>query len=137
MANAIYPKWKQAIMGGVASANLLGGNLKAMIVDADAYVYSAAHEFLSSVPVGARISISAVMGGVSVVDGILDANDALFTSVSGPVSEVVAIILDTGDPNTSRLVAYMDTGYTNLPLTPVGGNVQIVWDDGANKIFKL
>ena len=137
MANAIYPKWKQAVMGHAANSSLLGGNLKAMIVDADAYVYSAAHEFLSSVPVGARISISAVMGGVSVADGVLDANDALFTAVVGPVSEVVAIILDTGDPATTRLVAYLDTSYTNLPVTPVGGNIQIVWDDGANKIFKL
>lgn len=137
MANAIYPKWKQAIMGCVANASLLGGNLKAMIVDGDAYAYSAAHEFLASVPAGARIAISAVMGGVTLTDGVLDANDALFTAVTGPVSEIVMLFLDTGNESTSRLVAYMDTGYTNLPLTPVGGNVQIVWDDGANKIFKL
>lgn len=137
MANAIYPKWKEAIMGGVAGSSLLGGTLKAVIVDADAYTYDAAHEFLSSIPVGARISTSALMGSVSVLNGILDAADALFLAVSGPVSEALVLILDTGNAATTRLVAYLDSGYTNLPVTPVGGNIQVVWDDGANKIFKL
>ena len=38
--------------------------------------------------------------------------------------------------STSQLVAYIDTA-TGLPVTPNGGNIQIVWDTGANKIFAL
>ena len=42
----------------------------------------------------------------------------------------------TGTDATARLIAYIDTA-TGLPVTPNGGDITIVWDDGPNKIFKL
>jgi hypothetical protein len=34
------------------------------------------------------------------------------------------------------LIAFIDAA-TNLPVTPNGGNINIAWDTGTNKIFKL
>ena len=45
------------------------------------------------------------------------------------------IYIDTGSSGTSRLVAYIDTGVTGLPLTPNGGDVSITWN--ASGIFAL
>ena len=42
----------------------------------------------------------------------------------------------TGVESTSRLIAYIDTG-VGMPFTPSGADYLVVWDDGANKIFKL
>jgi hypothetical protein len=38
--------------------------------------------------------------------------------------------------SAQRLIAWIDTG-TNIPVVPNGGDVNITWDSGANKIFKL
>ena len=46
------------------------------------------------------------------------------------------IYRDTGTEATSPLIAYIDTA-TGLPITPNGGDIIVVWDDGANKIFRL
>jgi hypothetical protein len=32
---------------------------------------------------------------------------------------------------------YQDTGVTGLPVTPNGGDINLVFDNGANKIFAL
>ena len=46
------------------------------------------------------------------------------------------IYKDTGDNATSPLIALIDSA-TGLPITPNGGDIIVVWDNGANKIFKL
>jgi hypothetical protein len=56
--------------------------------------------------------------------------------VSGASVEAIAIYQDTGNEATSRLIAYIDTA-TGLPVTPNGGDINLNWDTGVNKIFKL
>jgi len=58
-----------------------------------------------------------------------------FSSVSGNQSEALIIYIHTGNEATSRLVAYIDTGVTGLPVTPSGGNIIVVWN--ASGIFTL
>ena len=51
MANAIYPKWKEALITGAANSALNGSGttgVYAALVDTGTYTYSAAHEFFSS-----------------------------------------------------------------------------------------
>ena len=36
--------------------------------------------------------------------------------------------LDTGTPGTSRLIAYIDSGQTGLPVTPNGGDITYTVD---------
>ena len=48
----------------------------------------------------------------------------------------VALYKDTGVSGTSPLLALIDT-ITGFPLATNGGDIQIVWDSGAYKIFSL
>jgi cobalamin synthase len=136
MANKVYPKWKEQSAQGTANASLAGA-LKAMLVDLADYTYSDAHEFLSDVPVAARVAISAALAGKTYTDGIIDANDTVFSAVTGDPSEALILFLDSGVAGTSRLFLFLDTGVTGLPVTPNGGDINTQWDNGANKIVKL
>lgn len=135
MANAIYPKYKEAVISGGSNVNLSTGNVKALLVDAADYTYSAAHEFLSDVPSGGRVAQSGNLGSKTVAAGLFDAADDAFASVTGDQSEIVIIFIDTGVAGTSRLVAYFDTGITGMPVTPNGGNINVLFN--ASGIFQL
>jgi len=134
MANAIYPKYKEQILGAAANTNLLTGTVKVALVDTGTYTYNAAHEFLTSLTgvVGTAQTIGATK---SVTNGLFDGGDVTFTAVSGNSAEALVIYIDTGTAGTSRLVTYIDTGVTGLPVTPNGGDITITWN--ASGIFQL
>lgn len=136
MANAIYPLYKEALLSGSTNIDLVGNTVKLALVDTAVYVYSAAHQFLTSLSgvVGTATTIGAAK---TVTNGVFDGADVTFTAVAGATAEALVIYIDTGVPGTSRLVAYLDTGITNLPVTPNGGDIVVTWDNGANKIFAL
>jgi hypothetical protein len=132
MANAIYPKWKEAIVQATANSSL-GGTVKIALVDTGTYTYSSAHEFLTSLT--GRVGTDQTLGTKTFVNGTFDAADATFSSVTGATVEALVIYIDTGTAGTSRLVAFLDTGYTGLPVTPNGGNITVTFD--AAGIFTL
>ena len=134
MANAIYPKYKETILGAATNTNLLTGTVKVALVDTGVYTYSAAHQFLTSLTgtVGTAQTIGATK---SVTDGVFDGGDVTFSLVSGNTVEALVIYVDTGSAATSPLVAYIDTGVTGLPVTPNGGDISITWN--ASGIFAL
>jgi hypothetical protein len=137
MANKIFPKFKQALLG--AGVNLASGTVKAVLIDSGRYTYADAHQFLPSVPAAARIGTPATLANKTVVDGVFDADDSMFTSVpaqTGTASAEEAILLyrDSGTEATSELIAYIDTA-TGLPVTPNGGNIVVTW--AAAGIFAL
>jgi hypothetical protein len=133
MANAIYPKYKEALIQSSSNSSLTG-TVKAALVDTGTYTYSAAHEFLSSLSgvVGTAGTIGATK---SYTNGVFDGGDVTYTAVSGDTVEAIVIYIDTGVAGTSRLVAYIDTGVTGLPVTPNGGDISVTWN--ASGIFAL
>lgn len=133
MANAIYPKWKEALFQ--ASANsALSGTVKIALVDTAVYTYSATHQFVTDLST-ARVGTDQTLGSKTYTDGVFDAANPSYPSVTGPTVEAVVIYIDTGSAATSRLVAYIDTGVTNLPLTPNGSPVDLGFS--ASGIFKF
>ncbi|MDZ7919983.1 hypothetical protein [Rhodoferax sp.] len=132
MANAIYPKWKEAIMQAAANSSL-GGTVKAALVDTGTYTYSAAHEFQSSLT--GVIGTPQTLASKTYVNGTFDAADVTVPAVTGSTAEAIVIYIDTGTPATSRLVLYLDTSVTGLPVTPNGGDINIAWN--ASGIFRL
>lgn len=133
MANAIYPKYKEALINGSANTSL-AGTVKVALVDTGTYTYSAAHEFLTSLTgvVGTAQTIGATK---TYTNGVFDGADVTFPAVSGATAEALVIYIDTGTAGTSRLVAYIDTGVTGLPVSPNGGDISITWS--ASGIFAL
>ena len=135
MASTIYPKCKEQLLQ--AGLNLSSANIKCILVDTADYTYSAAHEFLSDVAAASRVATSGNLASKTFTSGVFDAADITFTSVTGDQSEALILYADSGVEGTSRLIAYIDTFTSGMPFTPNGGNIDVAWDSGANKIFAL
>lgn len=133
MANALYPKYKEALISGAANISLSSGTVKVALVDTGTYTYSAAHEFLTSL--SGVVGTAQTLGSKTVTNGLFDAADVTFSTVSGASGEALVIYIDTGTAGTSRLVAYIDTGVGGLPVTPNSGDIGITWN--ASGIFQL
>jgi hypothetical protein len=217
VSNKIYPKYKEHALAVTlgSTAKIVSPVVAAILVDAADYTYSDSHEFLSDVTSGGRVAISGDLANRTYSSGVLDADDATLSAVSGDQSEAIIIVVKpasgANDSNT-RLVAYIDgkalvemaanastsatsvttedlpgsiasgatltkisgtgpstmtttgagsagdrslsvsaisTGITagavyeypistvNFPITPNGGDINLAWDSGANKIFAL
>lgn len=140
MANAIYPKWKAALLQNSADSDLDGTGATgvwAALYDVGAGgAYDAADEFYSDLSagiVGTPVEIGATK---SYTSGIFDGADVTWTSVSGAQCEAIVIYRkNAGADTTWRLVAYLDTNVTGLPVTPNGGNITVAWN--ASGIFAL
>ncbi len=138
MANALYPKWKEALLQNLADSDLDGSGTTGVyvaLVHTGTYTYNAAHEFYSSLTgiVGTDQEIGATK---TYTNGIFDGADVTFTSVTGATVEALIIYRKNAGLNTTwRLIAYIDTGVTGLPVTPNGGNISVAWN--ASGIFQL
>lgn len=133
MANALYPRWKQALLEFTANNNLSAGTVKVALVTAG-YTYSSAHQFYTSVSASV-VGTPQTIGSKTFTDGVFDGADVAFTSVTGSQVTQLVLYIDTGTAGTSPLVALIDTGVTNLPVTPNGGDINISWN--ASGIFAL
>lgn len=135
MSNLVYPKAKEAMLG--AGLNLLSGTVKAQLIDLANYTYSAAHQYLSDVPSGARVGAPVTLTGKSITNGVFDAADPSWSGlVSAPSIEALILYVDTGTESTSLLVVFIDTA-TALPIGAGATGGTVTWDSGANKIFAV
>jgi hypothetical protein len=133
MANALYPKAKEAFLNG--TINMSANTITLALIDTGVYTYSTAHQYRSDVANSAVIS-TATLTTKTITNGVFDADDATFTSVTGANCEALILFADTGVQGTSRLVAYIDSA-TGLPILPNGGDITVAFSSGANKIFSL
>lgn len=138
MANALYPLYKQSLLAGDANADLDNDTATdgpfCALVDTGTYTYSAAHDFYNDLSgiVGTDQRITTP----TVTTGTFDGADLTYTAVTGNSIEALVIYRKNAGANTTwRLVAYIDTGVTGLPVTPNGGNITVTWN--ASGIFSL
>jgi hypothetical protein len=135
MANAIYDLAREKFLNG--QIDWTDDDIKCMLVDTNDYsVNLATDEFHADVAGAAIVATSGNFSSKTTSAGVADAADVVFSSVSGDECEALVIFKDTGNSATSPLIAYIDTA-TGLPITPAGVDITVVWDSGANKIFKL
>lgn len=133
MANAIYPLYKQALLDASANVDLNDGTVKVALIDTGTYPYNSADEFYSSV--SGVVGTPQTIGNTTVTNGLFDGDNVTYTAVTGNSVEALLIYIDTGSAATSRLVAWIDTSVTGLPVTPNGGDISITWN--ASGIFQL
>jgi hypothetical protein len=143
MANALYDKARNGFLRGDINWKSGGDTFRAYLVDINGTAGSpdpytkdlAADEFLSAIPAACLLSYIA-LAPADPAAGVADAADCTFLAVTGAVAEAIVIVKWVTSAADSPLIAYIDSA-TGLPVTPNSGDIQVVWDSGANKIFKL
>ncbi len=127
MANALYPKFKQALLN--KTHDLDTDSIRAILADAADYTYSSAHDFLDDVPAGGRVAVSSGLTSPTIVDGVFDTADFTWSTVSGDQSEQIILYNHDGNgagaDSARQLIAFYDTGMTGMPVTPNGGNINV------------
>lgn len=137
MANAIYPKYKKAILDNTSGSALTGSGttgLYAALVDTGTYTYSASHQYYSDL--SGIVGTPGEVATVTTTGGLVDGDDVVYTAVTGASVEAIVLYRKNAGANTTwQLVAYIDTSVTGLPVTPNGGDITITWN--ASGIFQL
>ena len=127
MANALYNPYKQQLLDNSTAIDMDGDVIKASLVDAADYTFSAAHDEYSGgsrdVPLAGIVAESGALGSPTCTNGTFDTADFTWSSVTGDQSEDVILWDDT--VVNDRLIAFYDTGITGMPVTPNGGNINV------------
>ena len=90
MPNALYAKGREAFLDGIISWT--SNTIRAVLLDLTRYTPALeAHQWLSDIPVEARIATSGPFDGKTVTDGVADANDITFPAVTGQQCSALAI----------------------------------------------
>jgi hypothetical protein len=135
MASALYDKGREGFLDG--SIDWDTDDIRAVLVRTGYAVNLATHDFLDDITTALENGRTAALGSKTVVAGVADAADTSLVATAAVSSIAIVIFKHTGSDATARLIAYIDTA-TGLPFTPgVGQTVNIAWDNGANRIFKL
>lgn len=135
MANALFDAGREAFLAG--NLDWDANDIRLIFVDhTDDTPVPATDDFLDDILAAARVAVSGSFTSKTTTGGVADAADVTVATVTGDQFESIVIYYHTGVEGTSRLIAFIDTA-TGLPFTPSGGNIDVVWDAGANKIFKL
>jgi hypothetical protein len=135
MANALYDYGREGFLAGDIDWD--ANNIKIMLIDeADDTPDLALDQDLADRLAAARVATSGNLASKTVTDGVADAADVTFSSVTGDQSESIDIYADSGVEATSRLIANIDTA-AGLPVTPNGGDITVQWGSGSDKIFRL
>jgi hypothetical protein len=142
MTSILFGPAKEGFLKGEIS--LSTATIKTSLVRS--YTPNAAHKFVSEVTGagGVIASTAPALTSKTTTLGVFDAADITFTAVTTNANNHYLLIYQssavTGGADVAasaqRIIAWIDTG-TNLPAVPNGGDVNIVWDNSANKIFAL
>lgn len=135
MANFMYPSIKERMLTG--QFNWTTDDVVAVLVATGLYEPSVNHATLLDVPASARVATSDILTGRTVAVNVVDADDYLYTNVSGPPVNAVLLVSNGSNDATSYLICHLDDAVTGIPFNPAASPVQITWSNGPDKIFAL
>lgn len=133
MSNFVYNKMRDYLANA-----WLTNTVKILLLNLDNYTPDPAnHQYLSDIPLAARVGTAQLVTGKTVSSGgVIDADDVTFPNVTGAVIQAYVHYFDTGTESTSKLFDFVHEA-TGLPITPNGGPILFVYDNGANKIVRI
>ncbi len=131
--SALFDPGREGFLDG--SIDWDTGDIRAMLV-LSTYTFDATDKFISDLG-AVDNGRSAALGTKTVVNGVAGAANTSLVATAASACNAIILFQHTGSDATARLICYINPA-TGLPLTPAaGGTVNISWDVGANKIFKL
>jgi len=107
-------------------------DIRVMLVKST-YSFNAAHKFISDLG-SVDNGRSAALASKTVTNGVADAADTTIAATAAVACNGLIVFKHTGSDATARLVCMIDVS----AFTPSAGQVlNVAFDNGANKIFKL
>lgn len=134
MADAIYPKYKEAILSGATDVALDSETVKVSLIDTDLIIYSQSDQYYSDLNENGVIG-TVTLTNKSVSNGVFKANNTTIEATSNASSEALLLWIDTANTETSRLVAWLDDSIVGLPIITNDPFVDISWNESG--IFRL
>ena len=133
MANTLYDAGREGILD---TSIAMTGDIRVMLVNS-AYVFDSTDRFL--IDMGAVDNgRSTTLQNMTYTAGVFDADNISLTATAAATCNALVIFLNTGSDATARVIAYIDTSAAGLPFTPSAGQtVNLLWDSGVTRIFKL
>ena len=138
MANALFDQGREDFLAGTLDWDADEFRL-GLVDDTDVTFDLTVNDFWDDLVAGLvhANAESDALGSKTVTDGIADAADKTWSTVTGDAADYVICFKETGVDSTSNLVFALDSATTGIPVTPNGGDITIAFDSGANKIFQL
>jgi hypothetical protein len=134
MANALYDPGREGFLDG--SINWSANDMRAMLV-MSTYTFVASHKFIANLG-AVDNGRTGALANKTVANGAADADDTTLIANGANACKAIVLFQQTGNDSTARLIGYIDTPTSGLPFTPSANQtVNIAWDSGTNKIFKL
>jgi hypothetical protein len=132
--SALFDHGRQAFLEG--SIHWLTDTINAVLVTTAYTPNLVTDQFLSDVGEN-TIGTPQTLTHPSSTAGVADADDVVFTAVvAGSIVKYV-LIYKLGDMDSnSPLIASIDIA-TGLPISTTGNDINVQWDNGSNRIFKL
>ena len=122
MTCGLYDSAVQALFEG--GIDVTSDTLK-VVFCRNTYTHSFAHDFLSSIVGGARVSTQ-TLTGVAVSGTDFSADDFTITALTGSAIYSFVIYKDTGVEATSQLI-YFSNDVSQFPFTPDGSDFAWTW----------
>jgi hypothetical protein len=133
MSNALFSKGREGILDRTID---MTGDVRVMLVKS-AYVFDDTDVYLSDIG-SVDNGRTAALANKSYTSGVFDADNISLITLAAAVCNAMIIFQHTGGDSTARLIAYIDSPSSGLPCTPgISQTINITWDNGVNKIFKL
>lgn len=122
MAAFFYPKYIEHITSG--DLNWGSNTIKVALLKAS-HTPNSAHDAYDDVSADV-VGTPETLTGKTNTNGQLNADDVVFTALTGLAVGKMVIYKDSGTPSTSYLHCLIDD-YDGISFTPDGTNVTIVW----------
>lgn len=130
MASFLYDKGREKYLGGDLDWD--ADDVRVMLVKSS-YTPSAAHEFLADLG-SVDNGRSGALGTKTKTSGVADAADSSLAATGAVACAYLVLFKHTGSDATAAVIAKIDID----AFTPSAGQtINLVFDSGANKIFKL
>ena len=139
-ANGLYDHGRENFLNGAIhwGVGAGGDDIRIAFIDhADDIPDQATDEDLGDRTSAGIVAESGALAGKTITSGVADADDITVSTVSGHQFESIDIFKYDGATEDNELLIGNINSATGLPFTPSGGDIEVQWDAGANKIFKL
>lgn len=136
MASAVYPKFGEKLLEWALNQTAPAGLAFYVIAVDETYVPDNAHENLANIPGGAIQVPETALANVTIVDGIVNADDVDFSGVTIGERLQAAVIYAKDGGGNSYLAAYIDESSDgSIPQDFATTQGRLVWN--AVGIFKV